>query len=143
MMQRLPGNNRSHSLSLPITNGIVVPLIRLGREDAAVPADEGRIRQGPEERVPRAEPHDDLISDVVHATIDDAEPLTTAEMLGMFSQFLVAGNETTTKLLASGMLLLLRRPEVMDQVRADASLIPGLVEEDLDEDVGCDVLCTA
>jgi cytochrome P450 len=79
----------------------------------------------------RAEPRDDLISDVVHATIEDAEPLTTTEMLGMFSQFLVAGNETTTKLLASGMLLLLRQPEVMQQVRDDPALIPGLVEEAL------------
>ena len=79
----------------------------------------------------RAEPRDDLISDVVHARIDGTEPLSTAEMLGMFSQFLVAGNETTTKLLGSAMLLLLQEPGVLERVRADRSLIPGMVEEAL------------
>lgn len=79
----------------------------------------------------RENPGDDLISDVVHATVADEEPLTTMEMLGMFSQFLVAGNETTTKLLASTMLMLTEQPELMAAVRADPSLIPGLVEESL------------
>lgn len=79
----------------------------------------------------RVERRDDLISDVVHAKVDGEDPLTTLEMLGMFSQFLVAGNETTTKLLASTMVLLLERPELMEAVRADRSLIPGLVEEAL------------
>ena len=79
----------------------------------------------------RADPRDDLISDVVHASIEGAEPLSTIEMLAMFSQFLVAGNETTTKLLASTMLLLLQHPAVMARVRADRSLIPGMIEESL------------
>ncbi|HEX9684120.1 MAG TPA: cytochrome P450 [Acidimicrobiales bacterium] len=77
----------------------------------------------------RAQPQDDLISDVVHAEVEGEEPLTTMEMLGMFSQFLVAGNETTTKLLASTMLRLIEDPELMATVRADRSLIPGLIEE--------------
>jgi cytochrome P450 len=77
----------------------------------------------------RADPQDDLISDVVHAVVEGQEPLTTQEMLGMFSQFLVAGNETTTKLLASAMLRLIEEPGLMDAVRADRSLIPGLIEE--------------
>jgi cytochrome P450 len=76
----------------------------------------------------RVEPHDDLITDVVHSVVDDEE-LTVGEMLGMFSQFLVAGNETTTKLLASGMKLLLDNPDQMKLVRDDPSLIPNLVEE--------------
>jgi cytochrome P450 len=79
----------------------------------------------------RLDPRDDLISDVVHARIDGTEPLTTPEMLGMFSQFLVAGNETTTKLLGSALLLLLRQPDLLARVRADRTLIPGMVEEAL------------
>lgn len=79
----------------------------------------------------QAQPGDDLISDVVMARIDGTEPLSTQEMLGMFSQFLVAGNETTTKLLASAMLRLLEDPEMMARVRADRALIPGVVEEAL------------
>src|SRR5439155_13586606 len=42
----------------------------------------------------RVDPRDDLITDVVHAALD-GEPLTDAEILWMFNQFLVAGNETT------------------------------------------------
>jgi cytochrome P450 len=78
----------------------------------------------------RADPQDDLISDVVTARID-GEELTEEEMLGMFSQFLVAGNETTTKHLAATMWLLCEHPEAMAQVRQDPSLIPNLVEESL------------
>lgn len=79
----------------------------------------------------RTEPGDDLISDVVHARIDGTEPLSREEMLGMFSQFLVAGNETTTKLLASAMLRLTREPQLVARLRADRSLIGGMVEEAL------------
>jgi cytochrome P450 len=77
----------------------------------------------------RAEPRDDLISDIVHARLDDGEELSEDEMLGMFSQFLVAGNETTTKMLASGMRLLLDHPDQMELVRSDESLLPVLVDE--------------
>jgi cytochrome P450 len=41
----------------------------------------------------------------------------------------VAGNETTTKLLSSGMLLLLQQPELVALVQSDYSLIPSFVEE--------------
>ena len=78
----------------------------------------------------RAEPQDDLISDIVQARVE-GEALTMDEMLGMFSQFLVAGNETTTKHITSTMLMLLEHPDQMAQVRADPSLIPNLVEESL------------
>jgi cytochrome P450 len=79
----------------------------------------------------RSNPLDDLLTDVVEARMDGTEPLTTHEMLGMLAQFLVAGNETTTKLLASAMLLLTRQPELMSRLRADHSLIPGFIEEAL------------
>lgn len=78
----------------------------------------------------RASPRDDLISDVVHATID-GDSLSRAEMLTMFVQFLVAGNETTTTHIAATVQLLLRDPELMDRCRADHALIPKLVEESL------------
>ena len=47
-----------------------------------------------------AEPRDDVISDIANAAVD-GEPLTRAEQLSMCQQFLVAGNETTTKLLTN------------------------------------------
>ena len=78
----------------------------------------------------RADPRDDLISDVIQAELD-GRPLPDDEMLAMFNQFLVAGNETTTKLIASSVRILLEHPELMARLRADPSLIPGFVEEAL------------
>jgi cytochrome P450 len=78
----------------------------------------------------RAEPTDDLISDVIAARLD-GEPLTDEEMLAMFNQFLVAGNETTTKLIASAARFLVEQPELQDRLRDDPGLIPGFVEEAL------------
>ena len=78
----------------------------------------------------RLAPGTDLISDLVTATIDDA-PLSDDEILAMLNQFLVAGNETTTKLIASSVRLLLDDPAQIDALRADPGLIAGFVEEAL------------
>jgi cytochrome P450 len=78
----------------------------------------------------RLERKEDLISDVVYAELD-GEPLSENEMLGMFSQFLVAGNETTTKLIASSVRILCEQPDLMARLREDPSLIAGFVEEAL------------
>lgn len=78
----------------------------------------------------RAEPGADLISDLVEATIDD-EPLRDEEILAMLNQFLVAGNETTTKLIASSVRLLFERPSLMETLRDDPSQLAGFVEEAL------------
>lgn len=76
----------------------------------------------------RRSPRDDVVSDVVHSRID-GEELTEAEMLSMFSQFLVAGNETTTKLIASAVLLLTRRPDLADRLRARPGDVALFLEE--------------
>jgi cytochrome P450 len=81
----------------------------------------------------RATPRDDLLSDLVHARFDGGdragEALQPAEMVNVIEQLLVAGNETTTKLLAAGMALLIDDAEQMRAVTEDPSLIPNLVEE--------------
>ena len=78
---------------------------------------------------------DDLLSDLVSARFDSGERagegMTMAEMLDVSAQLLVAGNETTTKLIAAATLMLVENPEQMAKVRADHSLIPNLVEEAL------------
>ncbi len=78
---------------------------------------------------------DDLLSDLVHARLEagegDGEPLAEAELLNVIEQLLVAGNETTTKLVTSAMVLLLQNPAEMAKVRADPGLIQNLVEEAL------------
>lgn len=83
------------------------------------------------EQAAAAEPTPDILSDVVHARTEDGEGLSVPEMLGMFSQFLTAGNETTTKLIASGVLRLLEDPELLAEVRADPARIEHFVEETL------------
>ena len=78
----------------------------------------------------RSAPRDDLLNLIAHATID-GRPLTIEEQLGHCTQFLVAGNETTTATLAEGIRQLCLNPEQEAAVRADRSLIPNLVEETL------------
>jgi cytochrome P450 len=77
----------------------------------------------------RAAPTGDLLSDLVHASVDGETPLDDAEIMSVLQQLMVAGNETTTSTLAAGMLNLIQNPAALTQVRADPSLIPNMVEE--------------
>lgn len=79
----------------------------------------------------RTHPRDDLLTDLINARLAGETPLNMGEMLNMLQQLLVAGNETTTSLIASAMLLLLQNPAQMDAVRADRTRIPNLIEEAL------------
>jgi cytochrome P450 len=76
----------------------------------------------------RAEPGDDMVSALVDAR-DSGDSLNERELIAMLFLLLVAGHETTTNLIASGTLALLLNPAEMDRLRADASLLPGAVEE--------------
>jgi cytochrome P450 len=76
----------------------------------------------------RERPRDDLIGRLVAAE-ESGQRLTEDEMLGTVALLLVAGNETTTHLISSGMLMLLRNPEQMARLRADPSLLPSAVDE--------------
>jgi len=79
----------------------------------------------------RSAPRDDILTDLINARLDKTEPLNTAEMLSILQQLLVAGNETTTNLIASAMMLLCQNPDQLDEVTEDRSLIGNLVEETL------------
>jgi cytochrome P450 len=83
----------------------------------------------------RSEPMDDLMTDLVRAEIDTDEgtkrPLEMAEMLSIVQQLLVAGNETTTKALTEGAMLLAQHPEVWDKLRADPAGYAPLVTEEV------------
>ncbi len=76
----------------------------------------------------RSNPTGDIISDVANAELD-GERLSEAEMLGMLQQFLVAGNETTTNLLTNIVHRFAIDPDVQERVRADRTLVDGMVEE--------------
>lgn len=81
------------------------------------------------------EPRDDLLTDLVQARFDSGERagqgLTMDEMLSIIDQVLVAGNETTTNLIAMAMQHLIENPEQMAKVRANPALVPNMLEEAL------------
>lgn len=77
----------------------------------------------------RANPRDDLLSDMVNAEVDGEGRLTTAELLPIISQILLAGHETTTNLIANALVVLLRRPELLAGLRAKPARIPMFIEE--------------
>ncbi|MGE0621564.1 MAG: cytochrome P450 [Pseudomonadales bacterium] len=77
----------------------------------------------------RADPKDDIISDIVHARFENERPLDTPEMLSILQQLLVAGNETTTHCIAEGILLLIQNPDQHALLKANPSLIENFTEE--------------
>jgi cytochrome P450 len=76
----------------------------------------------------RAEPRDDLLS-ALCAVEEQGELLTEDELIATCILLLLAGNETTTNLIGSGMLTLLRFPDERRRLQADFSQLPGAVEE--------------
>jgi cytochrome P450 len=77
----------------------------------------------------RLEPCDDLLSELANAKLADGDELSMAEILSMLNQFLVAGNETTTKLLTFAVKRLASEPDLADRLRADTGLVEPFVEE--------------
>ncbi|MBZ4418528.1 cytochrome P450 [Myxococcus sp. RHSTA-1-4] len=78
-----------------------------------------------------AAPREDLLTDVVTGARElDVRP-TQAELVGMLTQTLFAGHETTAGLIAGAMELLLRNPEALKALRSDPGLLPGAIEEAL------------
>ncbi len=76
----------------------------------------------------RAERRDDLVSELLN-TQEASDTLTHDEMMAIVYLILVAGHETTTQLLATGTLELLRHPDELHRLCSDRSLVPSAVEE--------------
>ncbi|MGH3629873.1 MAG: cytochrome P450, partial [Sciscionella sp.] len=77
----------------------------------------------------RDNPADDLLTDLVKARLDGEKPLALDEILQMLVQFLTAGNETTTNLIASIVHMLVTDGALMARMRAEPEGIRALVEE--------------
>ncbi|WP_340317796.1 cytochrome P450 [Rhizorhabdus argentea] len=78
----------------------------------------------------RTTPDDMLLSRL--ANLDtDGRKLDDRELQSLILQILVAGNETTTTTLASGMRIMIERPDVAESVRAEPALAKMLAEEAL------------
>jgi len=73
-------------------------------------------------------PTDDLVSRIVHARVD-GERLTRHEIMDMVVQFLLAGNETTAKLISAAALRVARDGELADHLRRQPDLVAPFLEE--------------
>jgi cytochrome P450 len=79
----------------------------------------------------RARPTDDMLSVVVHATLDDVEPptLSDAELYAFLVLLFAAGSETTRNAIAGGLVALIERPDALTLVRRQPTLLAGAIEE--------------
>jgi cytochrome P450 len=87
----------------------------------------------------RRKPTDDLTSALLAAEID-GDRLTDEEILGFMFLMVIAGNETTTKLLANAAFWGQKNPDQLAPVYTDLSRVPLWVEETLRYDTSSQIL---
>jgi cytochrome P450 len=76
----------------------------------------------------RRSPMDDILTDL-SSQIDGEDPFTVEEVLNMIEQIMTGGNESTTGLLGSAVLMLIRYPEQQRLLRENPAQIPNFIEE--------------
>jgi cytochrome P450 len=81
----------------------------------------------------RAHPIDDMMSDLAHAEITDDEGttrrLTDEQAVGFANLLVSAGTETVARMLGWAAVVLDDNPDARAEIAADASLLPGTIEE--------------
>lgn len=77
----------------------------------------------------RDAPEDDLISTLLQFSTPGVEPLTENELVILLQGLILAGHESTTNMIGTGLLLLLEQPERWRTLCAQPELIPSTVEE--------------
>jgi cytochrome P450 len=87
----------------------------------------------------RRRPADDLTSALLEAEID-GDRLTDDEVLGFMFLMVIAGNETTTKLLANAAFWGYKNPDQLTPIYADLSRVSLWVEETLRYDTSSQIL---
>ena len=78
----------------------------------------------------RADPQDDLISDMTRLQAEGA-PLLDVELRINLTALLIGGNLTTTDLIGNAVRLLLMNPSELAKLKADPKIINAVVEETL------------
>ena len=76
----------------------------------------------------RAKPTEDVASILANAQID-GQPLSARDLAGYYIIIAAAGHDTTSASTAGAMLALARDPAQFARVKADPSLVAGIVEE--------------
>jgi len=78
----------------------------------------------------RAEPRDDLASVIANSQID-GQPISELEAMSYYIIVATAGHDTTSSSTAGALWALAERPGELAKLKADPSLIPGLVDESI------------
>lgn len=109
--------------------GLSERLATLTGDDPAIARDELQRYTSRLAEAKRAEPGEDVISDLVAAQADDPR-LTDARVASLTAGLLFAGHETTVNRLSLGVVLVLVNPAVRDRLVADPSgSVDAVVEE--------------
>ena len=73
-------------------------------------------------------PGDDFIGKLIQAE-EEGDKLNVKEMYGTCLLLLIAGHETTTRLIGNGLFSLMKNPDQYELIKKDFSLIPNAIEE--------------
>jgi cytochrome P450 len=76
----------------------------------------------------RANPHDDVVSTLVHSQVD-GEHLTETEFANFFQVLVFAGNETTRTAISNGLHAFMDNPDQLQKFYDNPDLIENAVEE--------------
>lgn len=71
----------------------------------------------------------DMLDDLLNARIEGERPLGHAELINVIQQIMVAGNESTTSAITSGMAILMEHPAEIPALLADEKRMRRFVEE--------------
>jgi hypothetical protein len=77
----------------------------------------------------RAQPADDLLSELVRVQEAEGDRLSDDELVTMVLSLVIAGHETTAHLISRAVIALLTRPDQLELLRADPALWSGAVTE--------------
>ncbi len=76
----------------------------------------------------KQQPDGDTLGHII-AQLSEKESFTKDQTLNLAKVLFTAGHETTTSLIGSAALVLLKKPNLIDQIRENPTLIPSFVEE--------------
>jgi cytochrome P450 len=79
----------------------------------------------------RSSPRDDVLTGLAKAKFPDGSMPEVLDVVRLAANLFAAGQETTVRLLSSGMMLLGERPELQARLREQPDLITNFVEETL------------
>jgi cytochrome P450 len=78
----------------------------------------------------RKSPQNDMLTDL-SSRMEGEDPFSVEEVLNIIEQVMTGGNESTTSLIASGLLMLIRHPHQLELLRKNPAQLTAFVEETL------------